>query len=196
MYLIAGLGNPGLKYADTRHNIGYRIIDQIARNCGIEMDLKRFNSIAAHGRLYGKEALLIKPQTFMNLSGEAITGWENLHDIEPEKILVVHDDLDLPLGKIKAVRGGGAGGHRGVRSIIENISTNEFPRIKIGIGRPLHGEQIEDYVLEPFYEEDRETLESVILAGAKACQSFISKGIEFVMNNVNRKKFENKEEIS
>lgn len=194
--LIAGLGNPGAKYSNTRHNIGYKVIDQVIRNFDVCLDIRRFQSVAVCSEFSGKDILLIKPLTFMNLSGDAVAGWADLHNIGPENILVVHDDIDLPLGKIKAVRSGGAGGHRGVRSIINSINSMEFPRVKIGIGRPRYGENIEDFVLTPFYDDENEILESVILTGAKACQLFISKGIEFVMNNINCQYFENEEVIS
>lgn len=196
MYLIAGLGNPGQRYSETRHNAGYSVIDQAANDLDMNLHINRFQSIAAQSTFNGKEILLIKPMTFMNLSGEAVKEWADLYNIDPENILIVHDDLDLPLGRIKAVRKGSTGGHRGLRSIIDNINSMDFPRIKIGIGRPRYNEPIEDYVLAPFYEDEKKIFQRVILAGSKACHGFILNGIESVMNNINRQNFENKEEIS
>jgi PTH1 family peptidyl-tRNA hydrolase len=191
--MIVGLGNPGLKYADTRHNVGFDVIDQLSCDLNIRFDTPRFQSIAALGKSSGKDIILIRPLTFMNLSGEAVVQWMRFYDIGPESMLVVHDDLDLPLGKIKAVKGGGAGGHRGVRSIIDSLNSMDFPRIKIGIGRPRHGEDIEDFVLAPFYDDEKELIKQVLQAGMESCRLFISKGIESVMNKINRQDIENEE---
>jgi PTH1 family peptidyl-tRNA hydrolase len=129
----------------------------------------------------------------MNLSGRSIKACLDYYDINQENILVVHDDLDLPLGKIKVVRQGGSGGHKGVQSLIDHLGGTLFPRIKIGIGRPRHGEAIEDFVLSPFYDDQKDTVERILRMSVKACRLFILGGVVFTMNNINLKNFESKE---
>ncbi|MBW1801001.1 MAG: aminoacyl-tRNA hydrolase [Deltaproteobacteria bacterium] len=162
MYLIAGLGNPGPKYRNTRHNIGFKIINSWCRSLDITMRGRRFQSRNACMQYQGKD-----------------------------DILVVHDDIDLQVGKIKVVRGGGAGGHKGVLSITHYLKSHAFPRVKIGVGRPRHGESIENFVLDSFYGDEKDIIKSVIPLAAKACEMFISKGIETTMNYINSHKFAN-----
>ena len=129
----------------------------------------------------------------MNLSGGSIKACANFYDINLGNILVVHDDLDLPLGKIKVVKQGGAGGHKGVQSVIDHFGSTQFPRIKIGIGRPRHGESIEDFVLSSFYDDQKDMLEKILKMSVQACWLFVLGGVEFTMNNINRQNFEYKE---
>jgi PTH1 family peptidyl-tRNA hydrolase len=138
--------------------------------------------------------VLLKPVTFMNQSGRAVKACADFFHLPMNRILVVHDDLDLPAGRIKVVRNGGPGGHKGVASIIEHLGSMEFPRIKIGIGRPRYGESPEDYVLAPFYQDESELMQRVFKMAARACQLFIFEGVESVMNQINRQIFTNEEE--
>lgn len=194
MYLIVGLGNPGREYRDTRHNTGFSVIDLWSRNLAVQMTGSRFQSRYALTTYKKKEILLLFPETFMNLSGMSVKACADAYGLVTEKILVIHDDLDLPVGRIKIIRSGGAGGHKGVLSIIEHLGDSQFPRIKIGIGRPLSEEMVEDYVLAPFNDDEKKIMESVIRLAVTACEFFVSKGLEPAMNQINRLNLTNKEE--
>jgi PTH1 family peptidyl-tRNA hydrolase len=194
VYLIVGLGNPGREYKDTRHNTGFSVIDLWSRNLAVQMTGGRFQSRYALTTYKKKEILLLFPETFMNLSGISVKACADAYGLVNEKILVIHDDLDLPVGRIKIIRSGGAGGHKGVLSIIEHLSDSQFPRIKIGIGRPLSEELVEDYVLAPFNDDEKKIMESVIRLAVTACELFVSEGLEPAMNQINRLNLTNKEE--
>ena len=191
--LIAGLGNPGPEYKDTRHNIGFQVIRLLSRDLGIRLNGRRFQSRNCRTTFRENEVMLLCPWTFMNLSGQSIKACIDFYDIDPGNILIIHDDLDLPLGKIKVVSQGGAGGHRGVQSVIDHLGSTRFPRVKVGIGRPRHGESIEDYVLSPFYNDQKGALEGTRKMSVKACRLFLLGGVEFTMNNINSQNFEYKE---
>lgn len=184
-YLCVGLGNPGLRYEHTRHNIGCRIIDQWRKSLGLQFSERHFKARSVKTTLHYKTTFLLCPLTFMNLSGYSVDACAEYYDLSISNILVVHDDLDLPTGRIKAARNGGAGGHKGVRSIIEHLQDSHFPRIKIGIGRPRHGETVEDFVLSSFYADEKPIIESVVSSAVDACEMFVSEGIERVMNSFN-----------
>jgi PTH1 family peptidyl-tRNA hydrolase len=186
--LIVGLGNPGRKYSHTRHNIGFMVIDYMCRNMGVKLKSRRFHSKNAVVEKYGREVIILKPATYMNLSGISVKDCADYYHIESDHILVIHDDLDLPLGRIKVVSHGSAGGHRGIKSIIENLSETAFPRIKIGIGRPEQGEPVEEFVLTPFYAHQNELVKKVIDLSYKACDLFLADGIIKAMNVINSKK--------
>jgi len=192
--LIVGLGNPGSGYKSTRHSTGFRIIDHLSRNVGASLKGRRFQSRNIRTTYRGREIVLLKPVTFMNQSGRAVKACADFFHLSPNRILVVHDDLDLPVGKIKVVRNGGPGGHKGVLSIIEHLGSREFPRIKIGIGRPRYGESPEDYVLAPFYEDESEIMLRVFKVAVQACRLFIFDGIESAMNQINHQIFTEEEE--
>ncbi|MFC1532789.1 aminoacyl-tRNA hydrolase [Thermodesulfobacteriota bacterium] len=189
MILLAGLGNPGPEYKDTRHNIGFQVIKVLGQELGVRLKGRRFQSRNTRTKLQGKEIILLCPKTFMNLSGNSIKGCAYYYKLKEENILIIHDDLDLAVGRIKVVRHGGSGGHKGVQSIIDHLGSSQFPRIKIGIGRPLHGEDTEDYVLSPFYDDQKDIMETVIQQSVKACRLFISDGVEYVMNHINYQNF-------
>ena len=191
--LIAGLGNPGPEYKDTRHNVGFRVISRMSRELGVRLKDRRFQSEHVRTKIRGKEIILLCPNTFMNLSGKSIKGCADYYGLKTENILIVHDDLDLPVGRIKIVKHGGSGGHKGVASIIEYLGGKEFPRIKIGIGRPRFGETTEDYVLSAFYEDQRKIMENVVQMSVQACNLYVLGGVEFAMNHINRKNYEEKE---
>ena len=193
MYLIAGLGNPGAKYKHTRHNMGFWTIKALAGSLDVRLDNRRFKSRNARATYQDKRILLVRPVTFMNQSGQSVKGCVDFYRIKTDHVLVIHDDIDLPLGRIKIVRNGGAGGHKGIKSIIHCLGSREFPRIKIGVGRPRHGEPIEDYVLSPIYGDEKEMLLEVIAQAVQACKLFISEGIESAMNHINAINFAEKE---
>jgi PTH1 family peptidyl-tRNA hydrolase len=189
VFLIAGLGNPGKKYSQTRHNIGFKILNQWSEMLGAPMKGRRFQSRNAMAHVQGKAIILLRPITYMNRSGQAIKGCLDYYRLHLDQILVVHDDLDLPTGKIKLVPKGGAAGHKGVRSIIDHIGTDQFSRLKIGIGRPQYDEDVEDYVLASFYPDEKEIMEKTVPKAIKACELVITEGIERAMNHVNSRDF-------
>ena len=193
-YLIVGLGNPGREYRNTRHNIGFMLLDQLAARLGVKFTRVQSNALVTKGNHQTHRLILAKPRTYMNLSGQAVGALARFYKTPKEKILVAHDDVDLPVGRIKVARGSGSGGHKGVRSIIDLLGSTEFGRIKIGIGRPQCGEAIEDYVLAPFYEDERNIVEDVLRMATKACELFVSEGIEPAMNKINCQNLANKEE--
>ena len=160
--LVVGLGNPGPQYFDTRHNVGFRVLDELAGCMGVEFgDVGHF-SLASNGSLYGRHVLLAKPQDFMNRSGGVIHGLLEEFGLGVSDLLVVHDEIDFSFGKIRLKRRGGDGGHRGVRSVIERMGSDGFARIRVGIGRGGKGESESDYVLSPFTRQQEEDLRVVI----------------------------------
>lgn len=184
MKILVGLGNPGEKYLKTRHNFGFMVIDRLAWHLETECSQKKFQSFFGKKTVEAEEVVLIKPQTFMNVSGVAVKEAVAFYKCALQELMIVCDDLDLPLGKIRLRRNGGCGGHRGLESIANSLGTSEFPRLKIGIGRPLTREA-SNYVLSPFSgDEESEAQESV----EKACQvlkTWIFEGIEACMNKFN-----------
>ena len=185
MYLIAGLGNPGPQYEHTRHNIGLEAVEQWGKSLGVTLKSLLFRSKHALADFRGNPIVLLCPLTFMNKSGESVRDCIHHYDLETKKLLVIHDDLDMPLGKIKVVRDGGAGGHKGVSSIIHLLGSSEFSRVKIGIGRPRHGETVVDYVLSCFYEDEKKLAEEIMGMAVKASQLFVLEGVEAAMDHIN-----------
>ena len=162
MFLILGLGNPGPRYELTRHNAGFWVADNLAEKYNIRLDKHKHFSLYGQGEIAGQEVVIAKPMTYMNESGKAVKTLLSAFGLLPDKMLVVHDDIDLPLGKIKKKIKGGDGGQRGIRSTIQSLRTGEFYRVRIGIGRPDDKEDIVDYVLSPFDAEDSGLLNDVI----------------------------------
>lgn len=194
MKLIIGLGNPGREYHWTRHNLGFLLLDELAREHRIPLDRRGLKSVYGRGRIARGEVLLAKPQTYMNLSGEAVQRLLHFFKIPPQELIVLHDDLDLPWGKIRIRIGGSPGGHRGILSIHETIGTEAFIRLKIGIGRPpTPGRDPADYVLDALPEEEKETLKAVLRRGAEAVTTLLSRGPQEAMNRFHR---EEKEMVS
>lgn len=189
-----GLGNPGERYRDTRHNAGFRVIDLWCGDMGLVLHKRLFRSRSTRTRFRGKDMVLLCPQTFMNLSGEAVRACADYYAVDFSRILVVHDDLDIPLGRIKVTMNRGAGGHRGVSSVIRHLGTGNFSRVKVGIGRPRYGESVEDYVLSPFYADEKGLAERAIRMAVKACELSVLEGVESAMNKINCQKLTNKEE--
>jgi len=184
--LIVGLGNPGNRYIFTRHNVGFMVLDIIDTLVDAVLEEKK-SSWGILKKLRWKELDLIslRPLTYMNNSGEAVSKIVSLEKLKPEEILVIHDDLDLPLGRLKIVKKGSAGGHRGVQSIIDALGTKDFPRLKVGIGRPLKGEEVVDYVLSPPYPEERPLFRAVLDHAARAVEMICMDGIDKAMNVFN-----------
>lgn len=185
---MAGLGNPGTKYNKTRHNIGFLFLDYLARQLRVELSASKWTADAAKTLIEGEQALLLKPQTFMNLSGKSVAAAALYYKIPPENIIVIHDDLDMPVGKLKIVINRGAGGHNGIRSIISLLGSKNFIRIKAGIGRPDDIIPVERYVLTKMSKSEEEVVETVMPQVYDAVGLIISKGIEHAMNKINVRK--------
>lgn len=196
--LIVGLGNPGAKYKDTRHNIGFMAIDHVAEAGGIKLNKEDFYSRWGKGVLCGRDVILAKPQTFMNLSGKAVQGISGYFHIEPKDILVIYDDIDIEFGSLRIRLSGSGGGHRGMESIIEQLGTKDFPRIRMGIGRPEEKESksqrvkesgnIADYVLNSFDSEEKDMLKQMLDRTKEALDAILNDGIEKAMNRFNKNK--------
>ena len=185
-YIAAGLGNPGKKYENTRHNTGFIAIDKIAEKYGCNINRLKYNALTAECVIAGKKALLMKPQTFMNLSGEAVTQAMNFYKIPAEKVVIIFDDISLDVGRMRIRRKGSDGGQRGVRSIIGLSGSENFPRIKIGIGeKPHSGWQLTDWVLSRFTKEELETLDKVTDNACKALEYIVSGNIDKAMSEYN-----------
>ncbi len=186
MYIIAGLGNPGAKYENTRHNVGFMAIDALAKAHGINVSKLKYKALIGDGKINGEKVILIKPQTFMNLSGTAIGEAVNFYKCEPQKLLVIYDDLDIGLGSIRIRKKGSAGTHNGMRSVVGVLGTQDFPRIRIGIG-DFGKKDIVDFVIGDFSKSERETIEDTLSEVTKAIECFISDGIDLSMNRYNKK---------
>lgn len=185
--LIVGLGNPGEDYAAHRHNIGFQVVDALARQHGLAFSRRKdARARVAEGEIGDQVVFLAKPQTFMNLSGKAVARLSRKAEIPPERILVVYDDLDLPLGRLRLRPEGGSGGHKGMRSIIEMLGTQEFPRVRVGIDRPLDGTDPADYVLQPFSPDQQPLLCDVVEHAVAAIECWLEEGIVAAMDRFNR----------
>lgn len=184
---VFGLGNPGREYEATRHNAGFRVIDRLVGRYGIGMQERKFQAAWGSGIAEGRKILFAKPITYMNRSGEAVGEILSYFNIEPEQVLVIHDDLDLPFARIRIARSGGAGGHRGIQSIIDHLHTRNFPRLKLGVGRPRHREPIEAFVLQPPYAEDRQVFEEMTYLAEQAASAVLSTCLSSAMNEFNKR---------
>ncbi len=183
--LIVGLGNPGKKYAKTRHNVGFMVVDELLRRLKVQDYSEECLSHLYKVRIDGKEVLIAKPQTYMNNSGLAVINLLEEYDIKPEEMLVVYDDLDLPLGRLRLRLEGSSGGHHGVESIIREIKTEKFPRLRVGIGRPKDRNKVVEYVLSPFAEEEEQVLAKILGKAGECLQRCVEYGIEESMNFCN-----------
>lgn len=190
--MIVGLGNPGPQYETTRHNAGFLALDYYAGQEGLAIDSSKFQALYCLTRCAGRQVLLLKPQAYMNRSGEAIAALAQYFDIDAADILVVHDDLDLAPGRLKLVSGGGAGGHNGIRSLLTSLGSGDFARLKIGIGHPRDSEEtrampVERYVLARMPPEQWELFQDNLPRIASAIRCFIEEGVGVAMNRMNRK---------
>ncbi len=184
---VIGLGNPGERYRRTRHNVGFMVVDELAKSLRARRFFEKYLSHIYKVRVGGREVFLVKPQTFMNNSGSAVDNLIHELNLSPQEILVIYDDLDLPLGTIRLRLRGSSGGHRGMESIISTLGTENFPRLRIGIGRPANKRQVVDYVLSPFKKEEEEILYRVIKRAKDCVLRSIELSVEESMELCNRK---------
>ena len=194
MHLILGLGNPGEEYRATRHNVGFRVVEELARRWQVPLDRLDCNAFAGSARAgeaplggnHGDQSVLLaKPQTYMNRSGYAARCFAERYGIDPAAVLVVYDEINLPLGKLRLRRSGSPAGHRGLESVIENLRTAEVPRLRLGVapeeGRPSGGEDLVDFVLSPFAPGELEAVEEMVKKAADACETWVREGVEVAM---------------
>ncbi len=189
MKLICGLGNPGREYERHRHNIGFRVVDALASRARIDLSHARFEGHFGQGMLAGEKVLLLKPQTFMNLSGRSLGAAARFFKVEPADVLVVHDELDLPFGRLQLKSGGGAGGHNGLKSIIGTFG-DAFGRLRFGVDKPQGPnakERVSGYVLAPFSGEEERSLEDLIIRSMELAEGWVGEGMLAAMNRFNRK---------
>ncbi len=184
-WLIVGLGNPGRKYAGNRHNAGFHVVDRLAAVCGLHFDEQRNRATLARGRVEEVGVALVKPQTYMNLSGEAVGAVARFFKVPPERTLVIFDDLDLPLGTLRLREQGGAGGHHGMASVIAHLGTRDFPRVRIGIGRPAGQMPPEAYVLQDFSADEKGLMEQTYERAVDAVRVTLREGFQMAMNRYN-----------
>lgn len=185
MKCIIGLGNPGKKYENTRHNIGFMAIDDLVESTGIDLVSKKFKSEYGAGYINGERVMLVKPLTFMNLSGEAVRPLLDYYKIDVEDILVLYDDLDIPLGHLRLRQKGSGGGHNGIKSINQHLGTEKYKRIRMGIDRPEPGVPVVNYVLGKFPKADAAVLKKVTEKTGEACTEFLTKDFQDVMTKFN-----------
>ena len=191
MFVIAGLGNPGREYEGTRHNVGFMTLDALADKYNIDVREKAFKGLIGKGVIEGQKVILVKPQTYMNLSGESLRSLVEYYKIDPEKeLLVIYDDISLEVGQLRIRRKGSAGGHNGIKNIIANLGTSVFPRIKVGVGEKPKGYDLADYVLGKFSKEDRVLMEEGYDLACEASVLIMQGAIDRAMNEYNQKKKE------
>lgn len=185
MYLIVGLGNPENEYANTRHNMGFDTINEIAKNNNINITKNKFKGLYETVVIQGKKVILLKPQTYMNLSGESIKEIVDFYNIETDKIIVIYDDIDTEKGKIRIRKKGNAGTHNGMKSVVEELGTTEFNRIRVGIGQPEFKNDMINYVIGKIPKEEKEVLQQGVKKAAEAVEEILKNGIEIAMNKFN-----------
>ncbi|MCL2354945.1 MAG: aminoacyl-tRNA hydrolase [Oscillospiraceae bacterium] len=185
MYLIVGLGNPEKEYGNTRHNIGFKVIDKISENHKIKVSNSKYKSQYGMGVIFEQKIIAVKPQTYMNLSGESIIQFKKFYKIPNNKIILIYDDIDVDLGNIRIRKSGGPGTHNGMKSVIEHLKTEEFTRVRVGIGKPEHTEDIAKYVIGPIPKNEMEILNESITKSANAVAKILQNGIDEAMNKFN-----------
>jgi PTH1 family peptidyl-tRNA hydrolase len=184
--LVTGLGNPGAAYRGTRHNVGYEAVDLIAARRAVPFGVSRGEALEARWRLDGDSVLLVKPLTFMNLSGEAVAALCRYYRVEPADLLVVCDDVNLPLGRLRARAGGSEGGHKGLRSIAQHLGTTGYPRLRVGVGRGDTRRDLADHVLARFEAGEQAVIAEAIVRSADAVELWVREGLDAVMRTFNR----------
>ncbi len=185
LFLIAGLGNPGREYRATRHNIGFMLVDSLAQRLGVSFSRMESKALVTKGEYEGRRLVLAKPQTYMNLSGSAVSSLIRFYKVPQQNLLIAYDDVDLPLGTIRLRAGGGSAGQKGMGSIIERLGTQDFPRLRLGIGRPPGRMDAADYVLQPFRKGELELLPEFLERAVAAVLVFVTSGLESAMNQYN-----------
>ena len=184
-YVIVGLGNPGKEYADTRHNMGYKAIDVLSSDENIEIRRNKFHSLIGQGRIAGKKVILVKPETYMNRSGIAVRKSAMYFNVAPENLIVIYDDIDLPSGSIRIRKSGGAGTHNGMKSVVEQLGTKDFVRIRIGVGAAEAGEDLVNRVIGEVPASERELLQKAAAEAAAAGKDIVTIGVDNAMNRHN-----------
>ena len=185
-WLVVGLGNPGAKYENTRHNVGFMTADALAARSGEPIRRVKYHALTSEAVIGGQSVLLMKPTTFMNLSGQAVGEAARFYKIPADHVLVISDDVDLPLGKLRIRKAGSAGGHNGLKNIIQLLGTDQFPRLKIGVGGKPHPDyNMADWVLGQFQGEDKKTIDAAVARAADAVECLLADGIDRAMNQYN-----------
>ena len=187
MYLIVGLGNPEEEYANTRHNMGFCAINKLAKQYNISVTKSKFKSLYGTGEIEGEKVILIKPQTYMNLSGEAVREFVDYYKIELDKLIIIYDDMDLEKGYIRIRKQGSSGSHNGMKSIVSMLNNEQFPRIRIGIGKPEFKEMMINYVIGPISKEEQEILDTGVELAKDAIIDMLKNGVDIAMNHYNNK---------
>ena len=191
MYIIVGLGNPDKKYQGTRHNVGFDVIDTIADKYNIAVDTKKHLAYIGKGVIEGQKVVLVKPQTYMNLSGESVRSVVDFYKVDPEQeVLIIYDDVSLDVGQLRIRKKGSAGGHNGIKSIISHLGTNVFPRIKVGVGEKPKGYDLADYVLGKFSKAEQEVMQDGYKQAVEVVSLIVQDNMEKAMNDYNKKKQE------
>ena len=185
MYLIVGLGNPEEEYSKTRHNMGFNTINKISQQYNIEVKQNKFQALYGSGMIEKEKVILLKPQTYMNLSGEAIKEARDFYNVKPEEIIVIYDDIDIEKGKIKLRKKGGPGSHNGMKSVVQELSTTDFIRIRVGIGQPEFKSDMINYVIGKVPEEEQKILQQGTKKAAEAIEEILKNGIDIAMNKFN-----------
>ena len=185
MYIVVGLGNPGKQYENTRHNVGFNVIDLLAKSNNIEVNKIKHKAIIGEGRIATEKVILVKPQTYMNLSGQTVVDIFQFYKVEPENIIVIYDDIDLETGKIRIRKKGSAGTHNGMRSIIQLLGLDNFPRIRVGVSRPENGQDLASFVLSKFRNEELDAIDDSLEKAALAVEAIVKEGIDKSMNKYN-----------
>ena len=185
MYLIVGLGNPEDKYSNTRHNMGFDVINELSKESDIKVSKSKFDAFYGMGEINSKKVILVKPQTYMNLSGESIIKFKKFYKISNKNIIVIYDDIDLKLGDIRLKAKGSAGSHNGMKSVVQNLNTEDFIRIRVGIGSPENKEDIINYVIGQIPKREREILDKSILKAKDSINEILENGIDIAMNKFN-----------
>lgn len=184
MYIIAGLGNPGRRYENTRHNIGFIALDLLAERNDIKINKIKHKALVGEGRISGQKVLLVKPQTYMNLSGQSLQEVMAYYKEEIENLIVIYDDIDIPMGTVRIRKKGSAGTHNGMRSVVQCLNSDQFPRIRIGLGDGRKGE-LKDFVIGGFSKAEKEPLEEAVTRAVRAAECIVEKGIDKAMNEYN-----------
>lgn len=188
MFIIAGLGNPTKEYEGTRHNAGFMVLDALADKLNTDISEKKHKALCGRGVISGEKVILLKPQTFMNSSGESLRAAADYYKVDPENILVVYDDISLAPGNLRIRAKGSAGGHNGIKSIIAHLGTQEFPRVRVGVGEKPPRMDLADYVLGRFSQGEKKIMEEAILEAADAVCEIVTVGVDQAMNDHNQKK--------
>lgn len=185
MYLIVGLGNPENEYSHTRHNMGFDTINQIAKNNNIQITKNKFKGLCESTIIQNQKVILLKPQTYMNLSGESVKEVAEFYNLKPEEIIVIYDDIDIEKGHIKIRKKGGAGSHNGMKSVVEELQSTNFARIRVGIGQPEFKSDMINYVIGKVPQEEQKILQQGVEKAAKAVEEILKNGIDIAMNKFN-----------